>query len=146
MSLVPTFAKINGKWYQNPTITDETNEWFICFDDDDDPELVAHCPMQLSKKDRFTKLNKILLDSNIDAEITSHGVSGSRTFPPGQLKSFKPAIYAFLEINHLQNIQHLNLEFDGVYTNKPTNIQCHIIQFEGDKDVREIHVHNGKDN
>jgi len=132
MSLVSTFVKINGKWYQDPKITDNTNEWFICFDDDDDPEIVVHCPKQLSKKDRFEKINKILVDSNIDAEIKSHGGSGSRMFPPNQLKISKPAIRAFLTINHLQNIQHLDLEYNSVLVNEPTNRECHIIKFEGD--------------
>lgn len=44
MSLVPTFVMaVDGKFYENPTLRGEDSDgarWFLCFDDDDPPELV----------------------------------------------------------------------------------------------------------
>jgi len=43
MSLVPTFVKgSDGKYYKNPLLQDETNQWFICYDDDDPIEIVMY--------------------------------------------------------------------------------------------------------
>jgi hypothetical protein len=45
MSKVPTYVQaIDGKFYQEPTIIGEG--WFICFDDDDPPELVIEQPIK----------------------------------------------------------------------------------------------------
>ena len=42
MSLVPTFAQDeHNLYYKNPLLGDDTNDWFICFDDDDPIELVV---------------------------------------------------------------------------------------------------------
>jgi hypothetical protein len=39
MSLVPTYVQaLDGRFYENPVL--EGPGWFICFDDDDPPELV----------------------------------------------------------------------------------------------------------
>lgn len=45
MSLVPTYVKADdGFFYKNPVLG--TKDWFICFDDEDPPELVIkkECP------------------------------------------------------------------------------------------------------
>lgn len=40
MSLVPTYVRrTDGKWLKNPTVGVQ-GSWFICWDDDDPPELV----------------------------------------------------------------------------------------------------------
>lgn len=42
MSLVPSFVYCqDGRWYKNLVYRDETNDWFICFDDRDPVELVV---------------------------------------------------------------------------------------------------------
>lgn len=41
MSMVPTYVKADdGKYYKNPVLGDKENTWFLCFDDNDPPELV----------------------------------------------------------------------------------------------------------
>lgn len=41
MSMVPTYVlATDGKFYKNPVLGDTDNTWFLCFDDDDPPELV----------------------------------------------------------------------------------------------------------
>jgi hypothetical protein len=41
MSLVSTYVRAaDGDLYRNPVLADETNGWYLCFDDDDPPELV----------------------------------------------------------------------------------------------------------
>lgn len=44
MSLVSTYVKaVDGKWYQDPVlegVSDSGHKWFLCFDDEDPPELV----------------------------------------------------------------------------------------------------------
>ena len=41
MSLVPNYVKFDdGNWYKNPTLG-EGEDWFLCFDDDEDDEIVV---------------------------------------------------------------------------------------------------------
>lgn len=43
MSLCPAFVRAeDGNLYRNPTIRGE--DWYVCFDDDDPPELVVFAP------------------------------------------------------------------------------------------------------
>jgi hypothetical protein len=42
MSLCATYVCADdGKFYKNPTYRDPSGKWFVCFDDDDPPELVV---------------------------------------------------------------------------------------------------------
>jgi len=84
----------DGKFYKDPTIRGEFfgRKWFICFDDDDPPELVAeeglkHCAAA------------ILASVGI---VASHGAMGYRSLRcfDGDLQNFLPAVRCFLRIKN----------------------------------------------
>lgn len=128
MSLVSTFVKMSdGKFYQDPTIYDQSNNWFLCFDDEEDPELVIHQPKQLSKEDRYKKVEEILELAKINAKIKSHSPSGERIFPD---EKFKPAICAFLEIKESIDISLLSINFNSINQNISELHDCVICDFD----------------
>lgn len=69
MSLVPTWVEaVDGNFYKDPTL--RGTGWFVCFDDDDPPELVIR--VEYAKK-RFS----ILKDKGIKyANLAFQGSSG----------------------------------------------------------------------
>ena len=121
MSLVPTFVKMaNEKWYKNPTLFDETYEWFICFDDDDPPEIViAKLDRQLSKAIRWDLIEKTLFKFDIVARILSHHECGQRIFPPNH-DNFQPAVNAYLSIHQPIDLKNLKIKHDGVFDQMPS--------------------------
>lgn len=118
MSLVPQFVKFGDLWYKGPTIYDESLEWFLCFDDEDPPEIVVKSSGQLSRIHREEKIEHFLKVAKIDARVITHNVSGSRLFPPNW-KQFHPAIQAFIELNNNINISNLKVKHDGIFTDLP---------------------------
>lgn len=69
MSLVPTWVRMNdGKFYQNPVIAGAG--WYICFDDDDPPELVVSVPCHRHIKEFFNgDINAFFEALEIPAEL-----------------------------------------------------------------------------
>ena len=127
MSLVSNFViMVDGKWYKNASIYDKTNNWFICFDDDDPSELVSYSPKQMPKVDRLNFLKTILLTSDITANIISHQNSGSRLFPPNWTGPFKPTISAYLNIKRRIDLKELEIVHDGVTNEIPTNLYGYV--------------------
>jgi hypothetical protein len=119
MSKVPQFVKLGDLWYENPTLYDESRYWFICFDDSDPPEIVIQSSGQLSKQHRKEKIEIILQDIGIKADIISHSVSGERLFPPDR-KEFHRSIQAFLNIKHRFCVSKLKVKHDGVSPDLPS--------------------------
>lgn len=124
-------------------IFDKTNNWFICFDDDDPPEIVIYCPKQLSKKDRYTKINKTLWASNIQATIKSHQATGSRLFPPDWSGTMKPAIAAFLNINERMILDELQIKHDGASDEIPTNL-CGYVAYDFKKKIEDVGIESAE--
>lgn len=95
MSLVSTYVyATDGKFYKNPVIKGEG--WFICFDDDDPPELVVE--LSLYKKDGKEIFTKILQEQQLDFKIIQNTVNfgGSRYFSDTTKdKYMKPACRMF---------------------------------------------------
>ena len=119
MSLVSTYVKMPNKmWYQNPIIYDKTLDWFICFDDDDPPELVLKSPKQISKIERVEYIKNTLFIADISVEGFTHSVSGNRLFPP-EWKKFHPAVNAFLKINGFNNLEILTIKYDKALLDRP---------------------------
>lgn len=118
----------NNKWYKCPAVFDETLEWFICFDDDDPPEIVIKSSGQLSKQHQKEKIENTLRDAGIKAKILNHNVCGSRLFPPSW-KEFVPSIRAFLKIECNIDLSNLKVTHDGVYPDIPSGMQCVMYDF-----------------
>ena len=117
MSLVSTYVKLaDDKWYKNPVIYGYS--WYICFDDDDPPELVMTAPKQISKVERHAMIKDFLEERNIIVSSFVHSVSGSRLFPP-EWKGSRPAINAFLQIEKTIDCTNLLLLHDGVFDERP---------------------------
>jgi hypothetical protein len=111
-------VRLGNLWYQGPTIYDESLEWFICFDDDEPPEIVVKSSGQLSKIHRKEKIEHFLRNADINARIINHEVCGSRLFPP-DWKQFYPAIRAFIEIQNKIDVTNLKVKHDGISPDLP---------------------------
>lgn len=59
MSLVPTFVlAIDGKFYKDPVL--KGDDWFLCFDDDEPPEVVVRRSGRTSAEEVKQKVQTIL--------------------------------------------------------------------------------------
>lgn len=124
MSLVSTWVRTaDGKWYQNPAFYSDSGNWFLCFDDDDPPELVIHQPKQLSKVERVEVAVALLNRWKIKAKILSHTPCGQRIFPPNWTP-FKPAISIFIKIKEAIVIGEMKILFDSVSDEMPDGQGC----------------------
>ena len=90
MSLVSTWVKAkDGLFYKNPELSDK--DWFICFDDDDPPELVIKKKSQLKPEDIFKSIELKY------SELRENKASGMRTFD-SNYDHFEDAISYFFQI------------------------------------------------
>ena len=121
MSLVSQFVIMdNGVWYKNPAIFDKTSNWYICFDDDDPPEIVVHHTdrNQLSDREKKDTIRMVLEKYNISAKISHLSSTSNRLFPP-YYDDFKPSIAAFIKIRKRINTNNLILKHDGEFVEVP---------------------------
>jgi hypothetical protein len=110
MSLVSTWvAAVDGRFYQNPIL--EGDGWFVCFDDDDPPELVISKTLQKTPQ-------QVLQDAGIPwRSVDKPRDSGERIFK----KKWKWAKTCFFE---LSNPIPVPQRFDAVSDN-PTGQGCY---------------------
>jgi len=90
MSNVPTWVLADDNFfYKNPILGDSSGNWFVCFDDDDDPEIVV--------KRGVIGIDDVLKKLPRDSRLISGVCRMSRCFP----SSWKvcPAQRAFVEIS-----------------------------------------------
>lgn len=93
MSLVSTYVLFSdGRYYKNPTIRGDG--WFLCFDDDDQPELVVQMQGQSPKQVELRACD-ILEAAGIDATMMSSPSRGGRVFG----KKIREAMAWFLTIH-----------------------------------------------
>lgn len=80
MSLVPTYVQaVDGQFYKNPILSG--NDWFLCFDDDDPPELVVEVKHQ-SKLQVRARAVKILEELKIQCGALRLNSTCGRCFSP----------------------------------------------------------------
>lgn len=103
MSLVPTFARaVDGVFYENPVLRGDG--WFLCFDDDDPPELVIRTVHHAGfggkafREKVRARAVEILDGLGFRYRITSKEphCTGQRLF--GENRQFNPAAAFFLKI------------------------------------------------
>ena len=120
----------DSKWYKNPTIFDETNDWFLCFDDDDPPELVIYQPKQLTKEKRMIRIFEVIDTAKIKARVLVRTVcQANRLFPPNWSIDFKPSMSVFLEIYNRIDIKKLSIKHEGVSEELPTDL-CGYVAYD----------------
>ena len=74
MSLSYIYVKaIDGKYYRYPTFRSKNNDWFVCFDEDDPPEIVI-------KKSCKKKPEEILDSIGIKYQKIRNRISSGRCF------------------------------------------------------------------
>ncbi len=123
MSLVAHYIKTtSGLWYKDLVIYGEN--WYLCFDDDDPPEIVIKKQKSIPRKERKEIICRCLNSVKISVKILSHSDQGERLFPP-EYKRFSPAIQGFVKITgkiDLTNLTYLstksfksNPEYQGVF-------------------------------
>jgi len=134
MSLVSTFVKMSDeKWYKNPCIYDETYDWYLCFDDDDPPELVVYQPQQLTKEKRMARIFEVIDKAKIKARVLVKTVSlSNRLFPPNWSGNFKPTASVYLEITHPIDLKELQVKHNGVSDELPTDL-CGYVAYDFNK-------------
>ena len=112
MSLVPSYVRLGNLWFEGPVIYDESENWFICFDDDDPVEIVIKIKESISNKDAIELILDTLGNAKINAEIImSKGIGrGCRNYPKTQITEYHESIWAFIELK--QNIEPNNLKVD----------------------------------
>ena len=127
MSLGPTFVKMaDGKWYKNPVLYGNSSQWFLCFDEDDPPELVIHQPKeQFSKADRWELIDRLLANLGIISRILEHVPCGQRMFPPHYME-FKESIRAYLTIRQPIDLTNLMIKHDGAFDQMPDIEGCYM--------------------
>ena len=117
MSLVSTWVRMkDGKWYQNPTMYDDN--WYICFDDDDPPELVmtiGNKPNTQARRDAMALLNGIGIKFEL---YPGNGMRSQRLFPP-KYKIFKHAISFFFKMKSAPDLANLKFKADSVKEELP---------------------------
>ncbi len=83
MSLVSTYVLADdGKWYKDPVLEAADHSWFICFDDDDPPELVFKVNGGESKKDWSARASLILANIGIRIHWLRPSHASGRCFGP----------------------------------------------------------------
>jgi hypothetical protein len=101
MSLVATWARAqDGYYYKNPVLRGP--DWFLCFDDDDPPELVIAVPVS-TKKIRGTSRDmaaRILADAGITYRNMRVNGTAFRVFSKeiGDLSGMREAYSVFIDI------------------------------------------------
>ena len=106
MSLVSTYALAdNNKWYREPVLSGEG--WFICFDDDDPPELVFRVDANINP---YILLREIGLNAKLKGRPRISG----RLFND----EFHDAYSLWLKIKKPIPAKYIT-EHDGIITNMP---------------------------
>lgn len=123
MSLTSTFVKCNdGNYYRDPTW--RGNDFFICFDDDDPPEIVIKKPKNLSLQTAYEMALHRLKLAGFNALIRRESYKGgaSRCFELGRFK-FTKAFSYFIDVLKAPNKPTLPstpikaLKYEGVVYN-----------------------------
>lgn len=106
MSMVSTYALADdGQWYREPVLSGAG--WFICFDDDDPPELVWRVDADINP---YTLLREI----GLEAKLQGRGQSAHRIFGG----EFHEAYSFWLKIKKPIPAEYIT-EHDGVVTYMP---------------------------
>jgi len=133
MSLVSDYVIMtDGNWYKNATIYDESHNWFLCFDDEDPPEIVIYNPDEISSnKQKIIRVREVLKKANIYAKISQVHTTGNRLYPPDWEKGkFRPSISAFLTIRRRIDISKLLIINDGVFESRVPPHDCVFYDFD----------------
>lgn len=108
MSLVSTYVLADdGKWYREPVLADDTHMWFICFDDDEPPELVFREGIGINPYMIFD-------DIGLKAKLKGGPRYSGRLFD----NEFHDAISVFLKIKRPIPADRIK-EHDGIITELP---------------------------
>ena len=87
MSLVPTWVRADDeRWYKNPILSNKC-DWFICFDDEDPPELVYNSKIWTDE----TILNHLVCLGLSGFLVNEARYCGARLFPDDGWKGFRTA-------------------------------------------------------
>lgn len=127
MSQVPTWVKAkDGQFYQDPVLRGE--DWFLCFDDDDPPELVMKADRLIpeSKADVKERAKGILDRLGVRYELCG-GVSRSSRCFGSQITRMHPAVAVFL---HIKDPIPVPFEFSKVTTRREDFGECVFYAFE----------------
>jgi hypothetical protein len=121
MSIVSTFVKFDdGFYYGSPHI--EGSGWFLCFDDDEPPELVIQTKINRSPEE-------ILKEVGIKFENIKFNIECSRCFGNSILKGhFYNAKSYFIEISKTPSTKYLK-RFNGKFKQMPKT-QCVIYEWK----------------
>ena len=116
MSLGPTFVMFSDRaWYRNPVLGEE--DWFLCFDEDDPPEIVV----KQSACDKGLDAKEIIKRMGVDAytQHTKPVPCGERCFSHDHsLNNFAPAYSWFIYLNSPPPIKYL-ISHDGLSEKEP---------------------------
>lgn len=102
MSLVPTYVKADdGFFYKDPIVRGQHSgrHYFICFDDDDPPELVIQRLAIDGQKPAVLAAYDLLTDLGLDADI-SYNSGAHRVFRVSRREKFFAADAWFLKLKH----------------------------------------------
>lgn len=133
MSLVPDYVKYSdGKWYKNSTFG-VADKWFVCFDDNDPPELVVDAGLY-SKATFLGAVSTELGDQTLLEQYGRRSVTMlGRSFPPHRNdfhKKMKRAHCVWVKVLKKPPIEFL-LEHDGCFDERPRG-DCVYLDFEGE--------------
>lgn len=136
MSKVATYVEgANGRYYTCPVIY--TDEWYVCFDDDDPPEIVIRSFANSSSQSVVKRAKKFLRDAGFRYKNLKHKSHGSlRAFPPAwKFKQAGSAEFKLLEPFPVKGVQ---IHSDGDFEMMPDIMQGTVMIWHRDFLVSEI--------
>lgn len=97
MSLVPTWVRAtDGRYYKNPILHGE--DWFVCFDDDDPPELVVVQVPGEGREDARRRAEGILRKAGVPGTLSNRSSRAGRSYPPYPSRRVLESIAFFFDL------------------------------------------------
>lgn len=140
MSLTATFVQAEDcKYYRNLILY--SDDWFLCFDDDDPPELVVKAYKHTTANSAEKRAKKILKDCRIEGHLAGSSGKSSRCFDRSGKLAFHEAYSFWVSIKAPLPLPNEGDSFalHADATMDSPGGECTIYEWAYDFDVRQLY-------